>query len=99
MSTRATTRTIRVFYFAILREKAGCGEEQVTTSAESARDLFQELAARYEFGVEVDRLKVVVNEVFSDWSCPLNDGDTVAFVPPVAGGTDERLAAGPACVC
>ena len=99
MSTRATTRTIRVFYFAILREKAGCGEEQVTTSAESARDLFQELAARYEFGIEVDRLKVVINEVFSDWSSPLSDGDTIAFVPPVAGGTDEGPAAGPGRAC
>jgi len=31
-------------------------------------------------------LKVAVNEQFSDWSHLLRDGDTVVFIPPVAGG-------------
>ena len=31
-------------------------------------------------------LKVAVNAGFSDWQHALADGDTVVFVPPVAGG-------------
>jgi len=31
-------------------------------------------------------LRVAVNEEFSDWQRPLEDGDRVVFIPPVAGG-------------
>jgi len=31
-------------------------------------------------------LKVAVNTEFSDWSRRLISGDTVVFIPPVAGG-------------
>jgi molybdopterin converting factor small subunit len=36
--------------------------------------------------LSADSLKVAVNERFSDWQHALADGDTVVFVPPVAGG-------------
>jgi molybdopterin synthase sulfur carrier subunit len=29
---------------------------------------------------------VAVNTEFSDWHAPLKAGDTVVFIPPVAGG-------------
>jgi len=29
---------------------------------------------------------VAINEAFADWSQPLAEGDTVVFLPPVAGG-------------
>jgi molybdopterin converting factor small subunit len=31
-------------------------------------------------------LRVAVNAEFGDWSQPLAHGDTVVFIPPVAGG-------------
>jgi molybdopterin converting factor small subunit len=31
-------------------------------------------------------LKVAVNADFADWSRPLQAGDAVVFIPPVAGG-------------
>ena len=77
---------IHVQYFAILREERGCEEEEISTRAASALELFEELRARHGFSLDASRLKVVVNEEFCDWSCPLGPGDRVVFVPPVAGG-------------
>jgi molybdopterin converting factor small subunit len=31
-------------------------------------------------------LRVAVNDEFGDWRARLSDGDTVVFLPPVAGG-------------
>ncbi len=84
--TPPDARTIRVEYYAMLREDAGCNEEKVETTAASALDLFRELQERYGFKLDPERLKVVVNEEFCEWSKELKDGDTVVFVPPVAGG-------------
>ena len=76
---------IRIEYFAILREHAGRGVEEVDTTAATAEALYRELDARYRFP-RLAALKVAVNDEFRDWSAPLSDGDTVVFIPPVAGG-------------
>lgn len=78
--------TVTLQYYAQLREQAGAGGEQVTTTAGSLRDLYEEAAARHGFSLPADALKVAVNAQFSEWSRPLGDGDTVVFIPPVAGG-------------
>lgn len=80
------SRRITVQYFAVLREERGCSEEELTTPAASALELFEELRQRHGFSLETDRFKVVINEEFCEWSHPISDGDTVVFVPPVAGG-------------
>lgn len=76
---------IHVEYFAILREHVGRNGEDLQTTATTARALFDELDARYEFP-PVTRMKVAINDEFSDWNAMLSDGDSVVFIPPVAGG-------------
>jgi molybdopterin converting factor small subunit len=76
---------VRVEYFAILREHTGRGGEFVETGAGTARALFAELDARYGFP-RLPTLKVAINDEFRDWESPLAEGDTVVFIPPVAGG-------------
>ncbi|MBU6248077.1 MAG: MoaD/ThiS family protein [Xanthomonadaceae bacterium] len=73
-------------YYAQLREQAGASSEQVSTAASTVRDLYVELQARHGFSLPVDALKVAVNTRFSDWDRLLAEGDTVVFIPPVAGG-------------
>lgn len=80
------TQEIRVQYFALLREQAHCSEERVSTAARTPRELFAELAARHAFTLPADMLKVAVNTEFADWAQPLSAGDSVVFIPPVAGG-------------
>jgi molybdopterin-guanine dinucleotide biosynthesis protein A len=82
----AAPRTLRVQYFALLREQARCSDETVSSAAATPRELFAELTARHGFSLPAQMLKVAVNTEFADWSRPLAAGDTVVFIPPVAGG-------------
>jgi len=81
-----TAKTVRVQYYAILREQAGRSEETLDTSAGTAAELFAELRQRHPFQLTSAQLKVALNSEFSDWQTPLKHGDTVVFIPPVAGG-------------
>jgi len=78
--------SIRVQYFALLREQAGRGEETVTTNATTPEDLYDELRARHGFKLDKQQLKVAINADFRDWRTMLANGDSVVFIPPVAGG-------------
>jgi molybdenum cofactor guanylyltransferase len=79
-------KTVRVQYYAILREQAGRSEETLDTSAGTAAELYAELRQRHRFQLTSVQLKVALNSEFSDWQTPLKHGDTVVFIPPVAGG-------------
>lgn len=81
-----TVKAVTVQYFALLREQRGVAHETVDTAAATTQELFDELHARHGFSLTADRLRVVVNEEFAHWDTPVNPGDTVVFIPPVAGG-------------
>jgi len=79
-------RTLRIQYYAILREQAGRSEETLDTTAATPAELYEELRRRHPFQLNPTQLKVALNNDFSDWQTPLRHGDTVVFIPPVAGG-------------
>ena len=79
-------KTVRVQYFAILRDQRGLAEERLETPAATARDLYEELHRRHGFSLPAERLRVAVNDEFAGWTAALREGDTLAFLPPVAGG-------------
>jgi len=85
-ATAAASLTLRVQYFALLREQAGCSDESLVTAARTPAELYTELQAKYGFSLPLEMLKVAVNAEFGDWHQPLQDGDAVVFIPPVAGG-------------
>ena len=76
---------IRIEYFAILRERAGRDDEELSTGAATVAELFSELDARYGFPERL-RMKVAINDEFAEWEACLKEGDSVVFIPPVAGG-------------
>lgn len=82
----APEREIRVQYYALLREQAGRSDETLSTRSRTPRELYAELRARYPFTLPVEMLRVAVNAEFGDWAQPLEAGDAVVFIPPVAGG-------------
>ncbi len=78
--------SLRIQYFALFREQAGRSEESLQTAAATPAQLYSELQARHPFKLAPEQLKVAINSDFADWNAPLRDGDTVVFIPPVAGG-------------
>ena len=86
LNQQPAPRRVNVQYYALLREQAGRREESLTTSAASAQELYRELAARYPFTLPVEVLRVAINADFCEWPALIKDGDTVVFIPPVAGG-------------
>ncbi|HVW71217.1 MAG TPA: NTP transferase domain-containing protein [Steroidobacteraceae bacterium] len=79
-------KQIKVQYYALLREQAGRSEEALVTAARTPRELYEELKARHPFSLAPEMLRVAINAEFGEWEQALADGDSVVFIPPVAGG-------------
>jgi molybdopterin converting factor small subunit len=77
---------LQVTYFAILREQRGIGFETVSTHASTPRALYDELRGKYAFTLPSERVRVAIDDAFTNWDEPLKDGQKLAFIPPVAGG-------------
>jgi molybdenum cofactor guanylyltransferase len=77
---------LTIQYFAIMREQAGRSVETVQTAASTPAELYAELASRHPFSLSLPQLKVAVNSEFCEWTRRLEPGDSVVFIPPVAGG-------------
>ncbi len=86
LDPHSLNRTVHVQYFALLREQAGTTRETLTTPARNPRELYDALRLRHPFTLDAELLRVAVNGEFGDWQQPLAEGDTVVFIPPVAGG-------------
>jgi len=82
----AAAQQINIQYYALLREQAGRSSETLITTAGTPRELYEQLRERYPFSLAPEMLRVAVNSEFSDWGQRLNAGDSVVFIPPVAGG-------------
>lgn len=82
--------TVRVRYFASLREALGAGEELTLDAPTTVGALRERLAARsaaHAAALARGRaLRAALNQAFCDESAAVDDGDEVAFFPPVTGG-------------
>jgi molybdopterin converting factor subunit 1 len=80
---------VTVLYFAAIREIVGQGEANlvVPDGVRTVGDLAVYLEATVA-GLEgrLGRLRWAKNEEFVELDAPLEDGDVVAVIPPVAGG-------------
>jgi len=77
---------IHIQYFAMLAEKRGLSDEQLTVEATNLATLYDTLAALHGFPLSRSAIRPAVNDAFCAWDHPLRDGDRVVFVPPVSGG-------------
>lgn len=86
------TIAIHLRYFAVVRERLGCEAETVTQQrGATIGDLCAELTQRHPaLAALLPHLRIARNLDFVDGTTPLEHGDEVALIPPVAGGTDPR---------
>jgi molybdopterin synthase catalytic subunit/molybdopterin converting factor small subunit len=84
---------VRVLFFGPVREITGVAEERVSFSVgETAKTIFDRYAARFpQLSAMRDSIVVARNRELSS-AAVLEDGDEIAFLPPVSGGTEEDIA-------
>ena len=82
--------TVRVLYFAWLRERIGLGREEITTQAATVADLVAELRARedrYDMAFsDMSAVRCAVDQELVPLDTPLAGVREVAFFPPMTGG-------------
>ena len=78
---------INVMYFASLADEANCQQETVKLPQDtSLTELYEQLSQKHRFSRPQAELRVAVNDYFAKWADQINDGDSVVFITPVAGG-------------
>jgi molybdopterin converting factor subunit 1 len=80
---------VKARLFARLREQAGAELVTIELSPGSTiADVYEALRLSHP-ALEPDRaaVRAALNQEFADWGAAVEDGDEVAFIPPVSGGT------------
>jgi len=80
----------RVLFFGMLKEMVGRSAEEIDLpEGADLGSVFERYASRQPRLREMAPSIVAArNQEFADLATPLQDGDEVAFLPPVSGGTD-----------
>lgn len=81
-----TNKSLHILYFASLAEQAGVDTESINTDINNLSQLYQFLKDKHQFSLNESQLAVAINHHIKDWHSAFNDGDVIAFIPPVAGG-------------
>jgi molybdopterin synthase sulfur carrier subunit len=76
--------SVKVRFFASLRERMGRGEQELDPGRiSSVADVWAEVATDGDLPPNV---LIAVNQEYAERDHPVRDGDEVAFFPPVTGG-------------
>lgn len=82
--------SIRILYFASLREALGSsGEDFAADGIRTVADVLRCLTERggcWSALAGTRNLRAAVNQTMATMSTPVADGDELAFFPPVTGG-------------
>lgn len=83
---------MKILYFAWLRTKIGCAEEEVilpdgVASVADVLDMLREKGGAYAEALGEDKvIRIAVNQDYANMDDPVKQGDEFAIFPPVTGG-------------
>ena len=78
--------TITILYFAQLKQSRGLAEESLDTETATVGALYRTLAEQHSLNLPLGQIRIARNEAFCPPDTPIEDGDTIAFMPPMSGG-------------
>lgn len=80
--------TLKILYFAGLREAIGSGAEdhELPAGVTTVGDLRETLGRLHPELLATKNLRAALNQRMVGMEAPVADGDEVAFFPPVTGG-------------
>jgi MoaE-MoaD fusion protein len=79
---------VTVLVFGPLRERVGVDKIQVAGA--TVQDVWDEVVRRHPAaGVDATSVRAARNLNYCEWTTPVDSGDTIAFIPPVAGGSED----------
>lgn len=82
---------VTVLVFGPLRERVGVDEMQVTGT--TVQEVWDELVRRHPgAGDDSGSVRAARNLSYCEWTTVVQSGDTIAFIPPVAGGAEDSSA-------
>jgi molybdopterin synthase catalytic subunit/molybdopterin converting factor small subunit len=85
---------VTVLLFGPLRDRVGVSEMQA--GGRTVREVWETVVRQFPAAADAARgLRAARNLDYCDWDAALSSGDTVAFVPPVAGGSGAGSAPDP----
>jgi MoaE-MoaD fusion protein len=80
---------VTVLVFGPLRERVGVSEVRVAGT--TVQEVWNELVRRHpSAAVDAESVRAACNLNYCDWTTAVHGGDTIAFIPPVAGGSDDQ---------
>lgn len=75
----------QLLFFAELREKVGEDRLEMDVKGKSVKEVKELLSSTYSLN-KIEEAMVAINEEFALKDSIIEDGDTIAFIPPVSGG-------------
>jgi len=84
---------VNLRFFAVVRERIGESERTIDLPAGSrVSDVLAYVEGQFSELAPLFRTSMVMrNQEYVDPDEPLADGDEIAFIPPVSGGTDDHV--------
>lgn len=78
---------VHILYFASLADEAGINDETLTLNKDTSLSaLYEMLRQKHQLSLPQSKLRVAINDYFASWDDAVNDGDSIVFISPVAGG-------------
>lgn len=73
-------------YLGLLADRRGLSSETIHREPTTPAELYRELCETYPLGLSTRDVRVAINDEFAAWDRPLENGDRIAFLPPMSGG-------------